>query len=116
VLVSSHLLAEVAQGVDDVIVIARGELRARGTLDEVLGGGAPATLVRSADNARLRTALEGRGLRIEAARAEELVVHDAPPAVVGEVALAEGVALTHLVARARSLEDAFLELTGEGAA
>ena len=38
VLISSHLLAEVAQSVDDVIVIASGELRAQGTLDSVLGG------------------------------------------------------------------------------
>jgi ABC-2 type transport system ATP-binding protein len=38
VLISSHLLAEVAQSVDDVIVISRGELRAQGPLDDVLGG------------------------------------------------------------------------------
>ena len=38
VLVSSHLLAEVAQSVDDVVIIARGEMRGRGTLAEVLGG------------------------------------------------------------------------------
>ena len=38
VLVSSHLLAEVAQSVDDVVVIAKGELRGHGTLEQVLGG------------------------------------------------------------------------------
>jgi ABC-2 type transport system ATP-binding protein len=48
VLVSSHLLAEVAQSVDDVVIIAKGELRARGTLEEVLGGyEGPATEVRT---------------------------------------------------------------------
>ncbi|HEX8207033.1 MAG TPA: ATP-binding cassette domain-containing protein [Solirubrobacteraceae bacterium] len=116
VLVSSHLLAEVAQGVDDVVVIARGELRARGTLEEVLGGGAVATVVRSADDTRLASALEERGLRIERSRPDELVVHGAAPEVVGEVALEQRVALAHLVAQARSLEDAFLELTGEDGA
>ena len=38
VLVSSHLLSEVAQSVDDVVVIARGVLRASGSLEQVLGG------------------------------------------------------------------------------
>jgi len=111
VLVSSHLLAEVAQAVDDVVVIAHGELRARGPLAEVLGGGGAAvTVARSRDDARLAAALERRGLQVE--RAQELVVHGAAPDVVGEVALEERVVLTHLVARARSLEDVFLELTG----
>ena len=41
---SSHLLAEVAQAVDDVIVIARGELRGRGPLEEVLGSGGDASV------------------------------------------------------------------------
>ena len=90
VLVSSHLLAEVAQGVDDVVVIARGELRARGTLEEVLGGGAPATVVRARDVRRLADGLAAASLRFEHARPDELVVHDAPPERVGEVAAATG--------------------------
>ena len=57
-LVSSHLLAEVAQSVDDVVVIADGELRGQGTLDEVLGGDdGPATEVRAQDPDRLTRAL-----------------------------------------------------------
>ena len=114
VLVSSHLLAEVAQGVDDVVVIARGELRARGPLEEVLGEATACTVVRSRDNERLASALEARGARVERSRPDELVVHEAEASVVGEVALEQRVALTHLAARRRSLEDAFLELTGEG--
>ena len=66
VLVSSHVLAEVAQSVDDVVVIAGGQLRAQGTLEQVLGGGdGPATEVRAQDPARLREALERRGHRVE---------------------------------------------------
>ena len=116
VLVSSHLLAEVAQGVDDVVVIAKGELRARGTLDEVLGGGAQATIVRARDVRRLADGLAAASLRFEHARPDELVVHDAPPERVGEVAASTGVALSHLSSRSRSLEDAFMELTGEAPA
>src|SRR5215210_6692398 len=58
VLVSSHVLAEVAQTVDDVVVIADGRLRAHGTLEAVLGGdGEPATEVRAQDPVRLSGAL-----------------------------------------------------------
>ncbi|HEX2103399.1 MAG TPA: ATP-binding cassette domain-containing protein, partial [Solirubrobacteraceae bacterium] len=113
VLVSSHLLAEVAQGVDDVVVIAQGELRARGPLEEVLGGAEPATVVRARELDRLAGALDAHGLRIERRRPDELVVHGAVPEAVGEVAADQRVVLTHLSGMARSLEDAFLELTGE---
>src|SRR6476620_1174573 len=58
VLVSSHLLAEVAQSVDDIVVIARGQLRGKGTLEEVLGGSdGPVTEVRSRDADALEQAL-----------------------------------------------------------
>jgi ABC-2 type transport system ATP-binding protein len=113
VLVSSHVLAEVAQGVDDVVVIARGELRARGTLEEVVSRTTTETVVHSRDNARLGEALDARGLRVERAHPEELVVYGTPPEVVGELALELGIALVHLSARGRSLEDVFLELTGD---
>ena len=62
VLVSSHVLAEVAQSVDDVVVIADGILRARGALQQVLGGDdEPAAEVRAQDPLRLTRALEARG-------------------------------------------------------
>ncbi len=48
VLVSSHLLSEVAQSVDDVVVIANGTLRASGPLESVLGTAeGPTTRVRA---------------------------------------------------------------------
>jgi ABC-2 type transport system ATP-binding protein len=114
VLVSSHQLAEVAQVVDDVVVIARGRLRARGALAEVLGGGQHQATVRSPDGARLAQALSTRGLRVVAA-GPDLLVDGASGAQVGEIAAAEGVVLHALGDRGRSLEEAFLELTGEPA-
>jgi ABC-2 type transport system ATP-binding protein len=112
VLVSSHVLAEVAQSVDDVVVIADGELRAQGTLDEVLGDGDdPATEVRAQDPVRLTGALERRGHRVE--RSGDLLhVMGATPEQVGEIAIRERVAVLGLAPRVRSLEDAFLTLTG----
>jgi ABC-2 type transport system ATP-binding protein len=112
VLVSSHVLAEVAQSVDDVVVIADGELRAQGTLDEVLGGDdGPATEVRAQDPGRLTGALERRGHRVQRS-GDVLHVTGATPEQVGEIAIHERVAVLGLAPRVRSLEDAFLTLTG----
>ena len=66
--ISSHVLAEVALSVDDVVVIAGGELRAQGTLEQVLGGDdGPATEVRAQDPERLIAALESRGHDVQRA-------------------------------------------------
>jgi ABC-2 type transport system ATP-binding protein len=112
VLVSSHLLAEVAQSVDDVVMIASGELRGHGTLEQVLGGGAgPTTEVRAQDNERLAAALERRSYGVQR-EGDALLVIGATPTQVGEVAAEEQLALVGLAPRGRSLESAFLELTG----
>jgi ABC-2 type transport system ATP-binding protein len=112
VLVSSHVLAEVAQSVDDVVVIAGGELRAAGALDDVLGGGdGPATEVRAQEPVRLAAALERRGWRVEH-DGDVLLVHGAEPQEVGQAAGAERLAVLGLAPRARTLEAAFFALTG----
>jgi ABC-2 type transport system ATP-binding protein len=112
VLVSSHVLAEVAQSVDDVVVVAGGELRAHGTLDAVLGGDdGPATEVRAQDPVRLTGALERRGHRVER-NGDVLHVLGASPEQVGAIAGDERVAVLGLAPVARSLEDAFMALTG----
>jgi ABC-2 type transport system ATP-binding protein len=116
VLISSHLLSEVALSVDDVVVIANGRLRAAGRLDHVLGaGGDVATLVRSPDAGRLAGLLEGRGHTVERDGPGTLLVLGAPPAVVGAVAAEHRVPLEELRTRSGSLEDAFLALTEEAA-
>ena len=113
VLVSSHLLAEVAQSVDDVVIISHGELRGHGTLEEVLGGDdGPATEVRTPDPERLARALEGRGYAVERA-GDVLLVLGASPEQVGPVAADEQVTVLGLAPRVRSLEAAFLALTGD---
>jgi ABC-2 type transport system ATP-binding protein len=117
VLVSSHLLAEVSQAVDDVVVIARGELRARGSLQEVLGSGGEeaVTDVRSPDAGRLREGLARRGHHVDAGAVDGDLVVRATPEAVGSAAAEDGVTLHRLTARTRSLEDTFFELTGEEA-
>jgi ABC-2 type transport system ATP-binding protein len=113
VLVSSHLLSEVSQSVDDVVVISRGELRASGSLDQVLGqaeGGV--TRVRAPDREALGRALSGAGLTYEADDSGALLVHGVPPERIGEAANEQRVALSELVGVGRSLEEVFFELTG----
>ena len=113
VLVSSHLLAEVAQSVDDVVIIANGELRGQGPLEQVLGGGGdPVTEVRTSDPERLAEALTRRGHRVERGAEGVLVVTGATPEQVGEIAAAEQAVVLGLAPRARSLEAAFFALTG----
>ena len=112
VLVSSHLLSELAQSVDDVVVIAGGELRASGPVEQVLGGANdPVTRVRSQDPRLLIAALRECGHAIEIESAGGLIVRGATPEEVGRVAADQRVALVELGAATRSLEDAFLELT-----
>jgi ABC-2 type transport system ATP-binding protein len=114
VLVSSHLLSEVAQSVDDVVVISHGTLRASGSLEGVLGSPEGAVTRVRADRAEeLAGALREGGMAAEPEGSGALLVRGAEPKAVGEVARQSGIALSELVAVSRSLEEAFFELTGE---
>ena len=111
VLVSSHLLAEVAQSVDDVVVIARGRLRAEGSLASVLGSGRTSTVVGTRDVEGLTRVLGTDGATI--ARIDDLTVSvdGLDPEAVGLVAARAGIPLLELRALQPSLEDVFLRLT-----
>jgi ABC-2 type transport system ATP-binding protein len=112
VLVSSHLLSEVAQSVDDIVVISHGVLRGSGPLEQVLGGSdAPVTRVRAREAERLAGLLRAQNHVVEPEGDGALLVRGAAPVAVGEVAAEHRVALAELVAVSRSLEDAFFELT-----
>ena len=113
VLVSSHLLSEVSQSVDDVVVIAHGKLRTAGSLQQVLGqaeGGV--TRVRANDREALGRALAESGLEYEPDDSGALLVRGVAPDAIGETANEHRVALSELVALGPSLEDVFFELTG----
>jgi ABC-2 type transport system ATP-binding protein len=110
VLVSSHVLAEVAQTVDDVVVIHHGRLVDEGSVARLTAGGH--VVVRSPRAAELRAALEAAGLAVSA-HGDELVVDADDPARVGDVAFAAGVPVHELTTRATSLEEAFLALTSD---
>lgn len=116
ILVSSHVLAEVAQTVDQVVIIHRGRLVRQASLAELTaeaGGGA--TVVRTTEAQRLAELLTATGARATPRGADELVV-DAAPERVGEVAAANSVALQGLNVESASLEDVYFRLTSDGEA
>ena len=115
VLVSSHVLPEVEQTADDVLVLADGRLVQQGTLADLGGGLQTSTVVRSPDAARLVELLTAIGLPGTWVTSDELRV-EAPPERVGELAAEHGVVLHRLTGTESGLEDVFLRLTGQGRA
>jgi ABC-2 type transport system ATP-binding protein len=110
VLVSSHVLAEVAQLADDVVIIAKGRLAAQAPVGEVLASSQRGTRVRTPQRDRLVDALLRADLDAERF-GEDGVEVDGASARVGEIAAQEGIVLHELRAESGTLEDVFLELT-----
>jgi len=112
VFVSSHVLTEMQQLVDEVVIIHRGRLVAHESVGELTARAAGATRVRSPQAAQLRELLEGEG--IETSGDGDRLVTSAPAEHVGELAAAHGVVLHELASDGATLEEAFLELTAGG--
>jgi ABC-2 type transport system ATP-binding protein len=112
VLLSSHLIHEIEIIADDLVVIGRGRIVARGSKDEMLTNAG--TKVRATDQQLLATALAGAGLAYRQGHDDALIV-DAPTDAVGKAALAGQVVLTELRSGGSGLEDMFLELTADDA-
>ncbi|HEX5248778.1 MAG TPA: ATP-binding cassette domain-containing protein [Gaiellales bacterium] len=112
VLVSSHVLAEVAQTVDHVLIISRGQLVRESRLDELTAGIGGAVRVRSPEAGKLREALERDGIASTEASGA-LYAQGTTSERVGEIAAASGIVLHELRVEQSSLEEVFLELTSE---
>ena len=112
ILISSHVLAEVAQTVDDVVIIHRGRLVRRAAMAQVEAMATGSTTVRSPEAERLAGLLGRASLPATGVAADTLVVR-APPERVGEIAAANGIVLHELTVERATLEEVFLELTGE---
>ncbi len=113
VLISSHLLSEVQQSVDEVVIIARGRLMRTGTLASLELDRAPRTIVDSPDRPALAAALGAAGLAYAEGR-NGFIVDEPEPGRVGRAAFVGGVELSELHRLKSELEDAFLALVGEG--
>jgi ABC-2 type transport system ATP-binding protein len=112
VLVSSHLLAEVAQTVDQVVIIDRGRLVAQSTLAALTAGADRTVRVRTAQPEALRDLLVARGATVTLDATDQLLVGGATAEQVGQAAAAGGVVLHEMRFERSNLEDIFLELTG----
>jgi ABC-2 type transport system ATP-binding protein len=111
VLVSSHVLSEVQQTVDEIVVIARGRLVRQGSLAS-LEAGPTAVLVRTPSPDLLREALTGYAVQELDGR---LRVEGATTDQVGHLAHTRGVELHELSAEASDLEKLFLAMTSDPA-
>jgi ABC-2 type transport system ATP-binding protein len=113
VLISSHVLAEVAQTVDQVLIINHGKLVVETSLEHLTARVGGSVRVRTPERAKLQQALEREQIEATTVNEQGLLVHGVSSERVGDLAFAARVPIHELVAEGSSLEDIFLELTAE---
>jgi ABC-2 type transport system ATP-binding protein len=112
VLVSSHLMSEMAQTADHLVVIGRGRLIADTGMGEFLRGrGEGTVLVRASEPDALALRLTASGATVREGLESSLVVSGLTGAEIGRLASYHGIVLSELTPQRPSLEDAFMELT-----
>ena len=116
VLVSSHLLAEVAQTVDDVVIIAGGRLVTQSSLADLAEQATPGVWVRTPQAEALCDALAAKGTAAELQTADTVLALETTTEAVGMVAAGAGVVIYEMTSQHFDLEEFFLELTTTGGA
>jgi ABC-2 type transport system ATP-binding protein len=112
VLVSSHLLAEMSQTIDDVVIVSHGQLRAQGTLESITSGAATASMhARTPEADRLCTVLAGAGVAFRRLAADLVAVDGMPPEQLGPLMASNQIVLYELTNHGSDLESIFLSLT-----
>ena len=112
ILISSHVLSEVAQTVDEVVIIHRGKLIRHAAMADVEMMAAGSTIVRSPTLERLAELLADAQIDATSLADGRLSVA-APPERIGELAAEHRIVLHELSVERASLEEIFLELTGD---
>ncbi|MBT2400561.1 ATP-binding cassette domain-containing protein [Streptomyces sp. ISL-100] len=116
VLVSSHLMSEMENTADHLVVIGRGELIAEETVTAFAARGTRTRVtVRTPDPTRLAGVLTPEGAGVRTDGAESLTVTGLTAARIGELAFEHRILLRELASRSASLEEAFMELTADRA-
>jgi ABC-2 type transport system ATP-binding protein len=111
VLVSSHVLAEVAQTVDQVVIIAAGRLVTQSTLAALTARTDQLVRVRTPQAETLRSLLAGQGIQADPDGADQLLAAGTTSEAVGKAAAAAGIVIYEMGAERSNLEDVFLQLT-----
>jgi len=114
VLVSSHLLAEAAQTVDDVVVISRGRLAAEGPVAE-LTAATSTTRIRTPDTELLLSVLARQQITARLVAPGTVEVRGADPDRVARIAAAASVIVLELTRHTENLEELFFDLTSDHA-
>jgi ABC-2 type transport system ATP-binding protein len=114
VLISSHVLSEVEQTVDSVVVIGAGRLVMQGSLQDLVAGDQRPALVRSPKRDELRALLEAAGATATLdGHPDTMLVHRCSLEQIGTLAAEHRIPVFELTRVVSTLEDRFLELTGE---
>jgi ABC-2 type transport system ATP-binding protein len=111
VLVSSHVLAEVAQTVDHVVIIAHGRLVTQSTLAALSTRTKQVVRVRTPQAQTLRPLLIAQGIQADLAGPDQIVAADTTTETIGRAAAAAGIVIYEMGADRSNLEEVFLELT-----
>jgi ABC-2 type transport system ATP-binding protein len=111
VLVSSHILAEVAQFADRAVVIDHGRLVSAGSVTELIKAARQAVTVRTPRAEALRAALASEGATVRAIDPDRLEITGLGTEQVARLAAALGIPVFEMTADTGSLEQAFLRLT-----
>ncbi len=111
VLVSSHVLAEMAQTVDDVVIVSRGRLRVQGPLSLLTSRSRSSMRVRTPERDRLAAVAHDAGLAPRPVGEDVLFVEGATPETLGPLIASNGIVVYELVQVNQDLESLFLELT-----
>jgi len=113
VLVSSHVLAEVAQTVDQVVIIAGGRLVTQSTLASLTARTDQQVRVRTPQAEALRSLLAAQGIQADPDGLDQLIAAGTTTEAVGTAAAAAGIVLYEMIAERSNLEDVFLQLTSQ---
>lgn len=111
VLISSHLLAEAAQTVDDVVILSQGRLAAQGRLSELLQAARSTVRVRALEPGRLLSALAASGVEARLEGRDLVVAEAVSPEEVGRLIADRQLVVTEMSSTRESLEDLFFEMT-----
>jgi ABC-2 type transport system ATP-binding protein len=111
VLVSSHLLAEVAQTADTIVILDRGRLVTQSPLEELMAGARQLVRVRTPRAEELRVALVAEGARAQLVAGDRLEITGATAERVGTLAAERSIPIFECVTEAADLEDVFFQLT-----
>lgn len=113
VFLSSHLMSEMAQTADDVVVLGRGRILAATPIEQLLAGGGSHVVVASPGANELAELIQRNGGTTEPTHDRHLSITGIDAAAIGDLAAAAGIALHELTTVSSSLEEVYMTMTDD---